>query len=116
MARRASAKKKAPAKPAKKAARSTRAKTKPAAEPAEAKKAGRGRLEVGPSNAEVIESTLQRAIDAKIEHADLVKISDGSEALDDPHAIIIAKHGQLYRVKRPASGAKRKGTSRSDQQ
>ena len=116
MARQANGRKKAPAKPAKKAARSAGSKTKPAAEPAEAKKAGRRQLEVGPSNAEVIESTLQRAIDAKIEHADLVKISDGSEALDDPHAIIIAKHGQLYRVKRPTSGAPRKGTGRSDQQ
>jgi hypothetical protein len=34
-----------------------------------------------------------------------VKVTDGGEALDDPHAIIIAKHGQFYRVKRPASGA-----------
>jgi hypothetical protein len=116
MARRASAKKKAPTKPAKKAPRSSASKAKPAPEKAEPKKAGRRRLEVGPSNAEVIETTLQRAIDDTIEHADLVKISDGGQALDDPDAIIIAKHGQLYRVKRPAPEPRRKGASRSDRQ
>jgi hypothetical protein len=105
------AKKKAPAKPAKKAPRPAAAKAKSGKE-----RADRRRLEVGPSNAEVIETTLQRAIDDKIEHSDLVKVTDGGEALDDPHAIIIAKHGQLYRVKRPASGAPRKGASRSDRQ
>ena len=103
MARPASATKKPAKQPAKKATRSAPSKAKPAPEPAPTAKAAKRRLEVGPSNAEVIESTLQRAIDQTIEHADLVKVSDGREALEDRDAVIIAKHGQLYRVRRPAA-------------